>query len=667
MKKRLKKQIAKILILTMVVFCAFPAFAEETVQEEIEVSVEEITQEAEAVEDEAILEETDVYAEECETLEVDEETTQEVVDTQEDAENCGELTENSGEENFVFSLQDILGEDEEPSEYGLYINGTPATADNAVYEIVPRYERENCDGTYRVSVDDNGNYYATLNNARMLGYGNNTGSCIYFYPEEDDATLTLVFDGENEFYSEVGTVYPCLVSGNGNVDIKTTNNSRIIETTRICFANIDGDVTVDARIDADNYSGINLFNVSGDLTVLGNSEFTVQLGKASAFYVVGNLTIDSASVALEGVGKRIIYVEDTITIENGAYVNVSGGYTDNNENENEAVVTAGTISITGGDVQVSCDNGFALSAYDSEVDGVLDISGDAKVQICSAINSVADVNFDIGAVYADKVFISSTGRVEFVGIECSAVILSELSIGSSDVNIFMTGYRDGENDDDEEPEDDEEMDYGTGAIDTIERIEPTITLAKDVMILGSNDKNASDMSITVPVEFVEYDWVGDFYTSYVKNRPARSILIKAVIQEAKKNPTHSAKEKVFTGTVDKPVSDGKWVYNEATGTWSYATSEKFVNTWAYIVNEYVKDGQNKASWFYFDREGNMLTGWQWITWNGVTKCYYLNHEHDGTYGACLLGLGYTPDGHEIDESGALVVNGEVQILHMSRS
>ena len=81
----------------------------------------------------------------------------------------------------------------------------------------------------------------------------------------------------------------------------------------------------------------------------------------------------------------------------------------------------------------------------------------------------------------------------------------------------------------------------------------------------------------------------------------------------------------------------------------YTSSETFRNTWGYIVNPYAKEGQNTSDWFWFDRQGNMLTGWQFI--NG--KWYYLNPTKDGTLGACQLG-GVTPDGWTVDESGAWI-------------
>ena len=108
----------------------------------------------------------------------------------------------------------------------------------------------------------------------------------------------------------------------------------------------------------------------------------------------------------------------------------------------------------------------------------------------------------------------------------------------------------------------------------------------------------------------------------------------------------SSLKPAFTGTWGNPVT-GIWT-QDANGEWHFRTNAAFVSTWGYIVNPYAQAGQNQADWFWFDYNGCMLIGWRYI--NGLW--YYLNPLKDGTFGACFIGPGRTPDGYEIDESGA---------------
>lgn len=150
--------------------------------------------------------------------------------------------------------------------------------------------------------------------------------------------------------------------------------------------------------------------------------------------------------------------------------------------------------------------------------------------------------------------------------------------------------------------------------------------------------------------------------SYYRNN--RSITLTFTVEGGKEDPKPDPKpdptpipvrddddddnnEPLFTGTWSNAVKGGQWTQDK-NGIWHYTSTEPFRATWGYIMNPYAGEGQNKADWFWFDRHGNMLTGWQYI--NG--KWYYLNPTQDGTLGACLLGPGKTPDGYEIDASGA---------------
>ena len=87
------------------------------------------------------------------------------------------------------------------------------------------------------------------------------------------------------------------------------------------------------------------------------------------------------------------------------------------------------------------------------------------------------------------------------------------------------------------------------------------------------------------------------------------------------------------------------IWNKENGMWAFTKTDgnKAKNEWALIT---VAGGN--ASYFYFDSNGNMVTGWQQVG----EKWMYFNNESGSLLGACLVGPGRTPDGYEIDASGA---------------
>lgn len=76
------------------------------------------------------------------------------------------------------------------------------------------------------------------------------------------------------------------------------------------------------------------------------------------------------------------------------------------------------------------------------------------------------------------------------------------------------------------------------------------------------------------------------------------------------------------------MTNGKWMFRDKTG-------EVYKNRWAAVVNPYAdpKAGQSSFDWFFFDAEGNMMTGW--IMDGG--RWYYLNLVSDGTQGRMFTG------------------------------
>lgn len=81
---------------------------------------------------------------------------------------------------------------------------------------------------------------------------------------------------------------------------------------------------------------------------------------------------------------------------------------------------------------------------------------------------------------------------------------------------------------------------------------------------------------------------------------------------------------------------GTWT-QVANGKWIFASDRTYTDEWAFISNPYATGVQEKASWFRFDRDGFMVTGWQTDP-DGNT--YYLKTAIDGTQGQMLTGWQY---------------------------
>ena len=116
---------------------------------------------------------------------------------------------------------------------------------------------------------------------------------------------------------------------------------------------------------------------------------------------------------------------------------------------------------------------------------------------------------------------------------------------------------------------------------------------------------------------------------------------------------------------------GTWTQT-GNGKWIFASDRTYTNEWAYISNPFATGDQEKASWFRFDRDGFMVTGWQtdadgnifylktatdgtqgqmltgWQNVDGIW--YYFNSVSDGTKGKLITNT-TTPDGYVVNEKG----------------
>ena len=83
---------------------------------------------------------------------------------------------------------------------------------------------------------------------------------------------------------------------------------------------------------------------------------------------------------------------------------------------------------------------------------------------------------------------------------------------------------------------------------------------------------------------------------------------------------------------------GTWTQT-ANGKWIFASNRTYTNEWAYISNPYATGSQEKASWFLFNKDGFMMTGWHT---DAEGNTYYLKAASDGTQGQMLTGWQYLP-------------------------
>ena len=131
------------------------------------------------------------------------------------------------------------------------------------------------------------------------------------------------------------------------------------------------------------------------------------------------------------------------------------------------------------------------------------------------------------------------------------------------------------------------------------------------------------------------------------------------------------------------VISGTWV-KSGDGTWRFtssgANSHTFTSEWGAIYNPYATGDQAKFDWFVFDANSIMITGWHTDPADG--NRYYLSPVSDNTLGHMVVGYQYidgvwyyfhnvsdgtrghlvvngtTPDGHQTNALGQILVNGK---------
>jgi len=118
---------------------------------------------------------------------------------------------------------------------------------------------------------------------------------------------------------------------------------------------------------------------------------------------------------------------------------------------------------------------------------------------------------------------------------------------------------------------------------------------------------------------------------------------------------------------DNDDEDDGWVYDSSKNVWAYYyfSDKNIISSWAYLIYNGIKE------WYYFDENGTMMTGWyedlegkkyylheisdgtkgrMYRGWNEINGNWYYFNESDGS----LVTGTVTPDGYEVDETGARI-------------
>jgi len=170
---------------------------------------------------------------------------------------------------------------------------------------------------------------------------------------------------------------------------------------------------------------------------------------------------------------------------------------------------------------------------------------------------------------------------------------------------------------------------------------------KESQISSSETKTDKNESRTKSNKSETLDKIGNNETlkSY-QNRGASSSRGNSsgggrVISVAKNTKNNETNRKLATKT-----KTNLWFYDEKGWSADEIGGNSIRETWKEL------EWQGKLNWYYFGKDGYMLTGWQWI--NG--KCYLLDVKTGMLYVNTT-----TPDGYKVNANGEWVENGVVQI------
>jgi len=286
-----------------------------------------------------------------------------------------------------------------------------------------------------------------------------------------------------------------------------------------------------------------------------------------------------------------------------------------------STVSAGSVKSASNGIVVSGDDTIVVITGDvyAHDRGVKISDGASTVVVEGTVTGEGDTPAEVDAIeHASNFFVYELKRADG----------EELGSGYNDVNyiIKQTGATDGI------------RLQGAKTTDTI--LGKTYDYANGGDVITVSVKQGYDISAPLATKNAD-----GTYTIIVPN--GGGVSIEAIMQAVEKAEAEERKAS-FTGTADNAVTGGQWNMGPG-GYWTFRTDGIFRDTWGFIKNPYAKEFQPGTGWFWFDKNGVMVTGWNEIG----GKWYYFNEVHDGTYGMLLTNT-ITPDGKRVGADGACI-------------
>lgn len=163
-----------------------------------------------------------------------------------------------------------------------------------------------------------------------------------------------------------------------------------------------------------------------NITVSGGGVLTIDVGSSTRRIRVGSLSVGEGFITLQGTGKLILYVDNSITISGSSIVNFKYGQNNKKvDGDPQAIMIyykgASMIVISGGIRLVSC---IYVENADVKLDGSGGfvgniITGGSKVEITGGATA------DVKAIYAPNALVDFSGSGELRG----ALVANSIKIG----------------------------------------------------------------------------------------------------------------------------------------------------------------------------------------------------------------------------------------------